>query len=62
MMENMGCLIFFHILSKHYICGYYGQVYVDKYFQFYYSFTPRKGVELNSMKRKNWALVSFFTI
>ena len=21
----------FHILSKHYICGYYGQVYVGKY-------------------------------
>ena len=33
MMENMGCS-FFHILSKHYICGYYGQVYVDKYFSF----------------------------
>ena len=25
---------FFHILSKHYICGYYGQVYVDKNFSF----------------------------
>ena len=33
MMENMGCLFLFHILSKHHIlCGYYGQVYVDKYF------------------------------
>ena len=32
MMENMGC--FFHILSKHYICGYYGQVYVGRYFSF----------------------------
>ena len=34
MMENMGCLFFLHILNKHYICGYYGQVYVDKYFSF----------------------------
>ena len=34
MMENMGCLFFFHILSKHNICGYYGQVYVGKYFNF----------------------------
>ena len=25
---------FFHILGKHYICGYYGQVYVGKYFSF----------------------------
>ena len=35
MMENMGYFFFFHILSKHYIlCGYYGQVYVDRYFSF----------------------------
>ena len=35
MMEKHGLFIFFHILSKHYIlCGYYGQVYVDKYFSF----------------------------
>ena len=26
-----GLFIFFHVLSKHYICGYYGQVYVGKY-------------------------------
>ena len=32
MLENMGCLIFFISLGKHYTCGYYGQVYVGKYF------------------------------
>ena len=33
MMENKGCFVF-HTLRKHYICGYYGQVYVGKYFVF----------------------------
>ena len=63
MMENMGCLFFFHILSKQYIlCGYYGQVYVDKYFSFVTASLHVKGFELNGMKRKDWALVSFFNI
>ena len=30
-----GLFIVFHILSKHYIYGYYGQVYVGKYFSFF---------------------------
>ena len=33
MMENMGCL-FFHILSKHCISGYYGQLSIGKYSSF----------------------------
>ena len=61
MMENMGCL-FFHILSKHYICGYYGQVYVGKYFNFVTGSLHIERVKLNSMKKKDWALASFFTI
>ena len=61
MMENMGCL-FFHILSKHYICGYYGQVYVGKYFSFVTALLHVKGVELNSMKRKDWALDWAFSL
>ena len=30
-----GLFIVFHILSKHYIYCYYGQVYVGKYFSFF---------------------------
>ena len=44
------------------MCGYYGQVYVGKYFSFVTALLHIEGVELNSMKRKDWALASFFTI
>ena len=61
MMENMGCLFFSYLeLTLHILLLWPGLCW--QIFQFCYSFTPCKGVELNSMKRKDWALVSFFTI
>ena len=61
MMENMGCSFFSYLEETLHMwliwTGLCWQI-----FQFCYSFTPCKGVELDSMKRKDWALVSFFTI
>ena len=55
MMENMGLEQTLHMrLLWSGLCW--------QIFQFCYSLTPCKGVELNSMKRKDWALVSFFNI
>ena len=60
MMENMGCfsLYFRQTLNMWLLWpGLSWQI-----FQVCYSFTSCKGVELNSMKRKDRALVSFSTI
>ena len=53
-MENVGRLFFFHISSEHYTRGYYGlwPSLCLQIFQFCYSFTPCKGVKLNSIKRR----------
>ena len=63
MMENMGCLFFSYMYLEqtlHMWLLWPGLCW--EIFQFYYSFTPCKGVELDSIKRKDWALVSLFTI
>ena len=63
MMENMGCLFFSYMYLEqtlHMWLLWSGLC--REIFQFCYSFTPCKGVELGSMKRKDWALVSLFTI
>ena len=52
MLENMGCLLF-HVYS----CLFFFML--ADIFKFWYSFTPCEGVALDSMKRKDWALVSF---
>ena len=62
MLENMGCLFLFHILGKTLHMWLLWPGLCWQIFQFCYNFTPCKGVELNNMKRKDWALVSFFTI
>ena len=62
MMENMGCLILFSYLEQTLHIWLLWPGLCWQIFQFCYSFTPCKGVELNSMKRKDWTLVSFFTV
>ena len=61
MMENMGCSFFSYLEQTLHMWLLWPGL-CSQIFQSSYSFTPCKGLELNSMKREDWALVTFFTI